>query len=177
MLTTSLGTQVGAAEAALTAFAIFAIIIATLFLMIYVILDIIALWRLFEKAGEKGWKAIVPIYNLYTYTKLVWDTKYFWILLIVSLVGSTIVSLDTHGETVGALGHLADLAVSVYGIVFGVIFSIKTAKSFGKGEGFAIGLIFLNLIFTCILAFGGAKYVGPEGKKPAKKLAKKIAKK
>ena len=35
------------------------------------------------------------------------------------------------------------------------------AKSFGKGVGFAIGLILLSPIFIMILGFGDATYQGP----------------
>jgi hypothetical protein len=35
------------------------------------------------------------------------------------------------------------------------------AKSFGKGTGFALGLIFLSVIFILILGFGDVRYVGP----------------
>jgi arginine exporter protein ArgO len=37
------------------------------------------------------------------------------------------------------------------------------SKSFGKDEGFTIGLIVLSFIFYPILAFGSAKYLGPYG--------------
>ena len=39
---------------------------------------------------------------------------------------------------------------------------VLPAKVFGKGAGFAIGLIFLNPIFLLILAFGSAQYQGPQ---------------
>jgi hypothetical protein len=35
------------------------------------------------------------------------------------------------------------------------------AKSFGKSEGFTVGLILLSPIFMCILGFGDAVYLGP----------------
>lgn len=34
------------------------------------ILLIVALWKVFEKAGEKGWKSLIPLYNLYIYCKI-----------------------------------------------------------------------------------------------------------
>ena len=37
-------------------------------------LAIIAYWRIFVKAGEEGWKAIIPFYNAYTAMKLFWKT-------------------------------------------------------------------------------------------------------
>ena len=34
------------------------------------ILDIVAYWKLFEKAGEPGWKSLIPFYNLFVITKI-----------------------------------------------------------------------------------------------------------
>lgn len=42
-----------------------------------------------------------------------------------------------------------------------IMVMIDVAKSFGKGGGFAAGLILLGIIFWPILAFGDAQYVGP----------------
>jgi hypothetical protein len=46
-------------------------------------------------------------------------------------------------------------------IVILIILSNDLAKSFGKGVGFTIGLILLGFIFSPILGFGSAQYVGP----------------
>ena len=48
-------------------------------------------------------------------------------------------------------------------IVYTVILNIRLAKSFGKGVGFGIGLLFLEYIFIMILGFGSAQYIGPRG--------------
>ena len=45
--------------------------------------------------------------------------------------------------------------------IFAIIINIDLAKSFGKGVGFAIGLILLAPIFIMILGFGDARYQGP----------------
>jgi hypothetical protein len=39
----------------------------------------------------------------------------------------------------------------------------ELSKSFGKGAGFTVGMLFLPIIFYPILAFGSAQYVGPGG--------------
>ena len=33
---------------------------------------------MFEKAGEKNWKAWIPVYNTYMLCKICWKTKWFW---------------------------------------------------------------------------------------------------
>ena len=38
--------------------------------VICAVVGIIALWKIFTKAGEAGWKSIIPILNIYTYVKI-----------------------------------------------------------------------------------------------------------
>lgn len=104
---------------------------------IIVVLSIIAMWKMFTKAGEAGWKAIIPIYNIYTLCKIV-DGKGIKFLLFI---------------------------IPVVNIIYSIIFDIRTAKAYGKGAGFGIGLIFLPTIFTLILGFGSAQYIGPRGER------------
>ncbi len=154
-----------------------ALLAITIFICLVVgILKLIALYRLFEKAGEKGWKAIIPIYNSYVLTRLTWDTKYFWISLGVSLCSSLIIQTNTDiSGNPNSLAAFIELSFWIFTIIMNIFYCIKIAKSYGKSEGFAIGLIFLNTIFICILAFGKAAYIGPEGVKP--KSAKSTTKK
>jgi hypothetical protein len=50
---------------------------------------------------------------------------------------------------------------------FGLIWAIWTvnmlSKSFGKDEGFTVGLCLLGFVFYPILGFGKAEYQGPFG--------------
>ena len=57
--------------------------------------------------------------------------------------------------------------IPVVNIIYYIIFSLRMAKAYGKGTGFGIGLIFLNALFTLILGFGSASYVGPKGQAQA----------
>lgn len=104
----------------------------TVISLIVTVVAIIALWKIFQKAGEPGWAAIVPLYNLYVLYKITWGNGWYFLLTFIPLAG----------------------------IVFGIITYVKLAKAFGKSGGFAVGLIFLGLIFMCILGFGDAQYVG-----------------
>ena len=94
---------------------------------------IIAAWRVFTKAGQPGWAAIVPIYNAIVVLQIVGRPLWFIVLFFIPLVS----------------------------IVAAIIVCVDFAKSFGKGTGFAMGLLFLSPIFLLILAFGDARYVGP----------------
>ena len=96
------------------------------------VLMIISQWKLFTKAGEPGWAAIVPLYNTYVLFKISWGNGWFFLLLLIPIVNLVIL----------------------------IITYVKLASVFGKSGGFAVGLIFLNLIFSVILAFGNAQYIG-----------------
>jgi hypothetical protein len=45
--------------------------------------------------------------------------------------------------------------------IFAVWLTNLISKSYGKDEGFTIGLIFLPFIFWPILGFSNTKYIGP----------------
>ena len=94
---------------------------------------IAAMWKVFTKAGQPGWAAIVPIYNYVILLKIVGRPLWWVVLLFVPLVN----------------------------LVIGIMIHLELAKSFGKGTGFGVGLILLGFIFFPILGFGDARYVGP----------------
>jgi hypothetical protein len=107
-------------------------LIITLLLMVILIA---AMWRIFTKAGQAGWKSLIPFYNLYVLLKIVGRPGWWMLLLLIPIIN----------------------------IIPSIILAIDLAKSFGKGGGFAAGLILLSPIFYCILAFGSAQYQGPAG--------------
>ncbi len=108
--------------------------------LIILVVSIIANWKIFTKAGEKGWKSIIPIYNSVVLFKIIGLSP--WLLLIY---------LAAFIPVIGSIAVIVLSIVSVYYL----------SKSFGKGAGFTVGLIFLPQIFQLILAFGSAEYVGP----------------
>ena len=129
-------------------------------LIVYVLL-IIAMWKIFTKAGEAGWKSIIPVYNLYIYLKIAGMQNYFWVILGLSLLQS-IVQVTAGKEAVITL--IVTLVYAIAFIVIEIMHCVKLSKAFGHGAGYAVGLIFLPNIFTLILGFGKDEYVGVEGK-------------
>jgi hypothetical protein len=101
--------------------------------LLIALLLIVAMWKVFTKAGQPGWASIIPIYNLYVWCKIVGRPGWWIILLLIPFVN----------------------------IIVGIILCIDMAKSFGKGVGFGIGLALLGIIFWPILGFGSAQYQGP----------------
>jgi hypothetical protein len=91
---------------------------------------IAAMWRVNEKAGQPGWAAIVPIYNIIVMLRIA-GKPWWWILLML---------------------------IPFVNIIFAILMTVGIARNFGKGVGFAIGLILLGFIFYPILAWGDAQY-------------------
>lgn len=99
------------------------------FLALWLIL-IIGIWKVFVKGGQPGWGCLIPIYNLYCLIKI-GGKEWWWLLLFL---------------------------VPIVNIVIGILLTIAISKNFGKGGGFAAGLIFLPWIFYPILGFGSAQH-------------------
>ena len=109
-------------------------IVALIYVAIIVFM-IASVWKVFVKAGQPGWAAIVPIYNTLIQLRII-GRPWWWILLLL---------------------------VPVVNIVILFMMSIELAKSFGRGAGFGVGIVFLPFIFWAILGFGSAQYLGPDG--------------
>ena len=106
----------------------------------FYVLLIVAQWKIFTKAGEAGWKSIIPIYNAVILLKICGLSP--WLLLICLL------------SWIPVVGTLAVIGLSI-------VTMIKLGKAFGRSTGFIVGLILLSPIFELILGFGSAEYVGP----------------
>ena len=134
--------------------------------LVICVIGIVSLWILFKKAGDKGWKAIIPFYNSYTSFKLFWKTSMFWVMLVVALVvgvlsGTVSARILIDGMSGVNIFLTALVAVlCIVSLVINIIFNHKLSKSFGHGAGFTVGLVLLNPIFMLILAFGSSEYVG-----------------
>lgn len=126
--------------------------------LIWYIIMVIANWRIFTKAGEAGWKSIIPVLNTYVLFKIAWNVKMFWIMLGTLIAGSICTSIA--GDQGGALAIIAAV-FSLASCVIGIISVHKLSKSFGHGIGFTLGLLFLSPIFTLILGLGSSEYIGP----------------
>lgn len=133
------------------------------FLFAFVVIMIVALWKIFTKAGEKGWKSLIPLYNGYVLvTKIARKSAaYFWtpimgfifIPLIVAIVG------NNGSKNIGIALVFIMIAFYIGLFVIAILLCIAISKNFGHSAGFAIGLILLPLIFSLILAFGDSKFI------------------
>lgn len=129
--------------------------------LVYYVLLVIAWWKLFTKAGEKGWKSIIPFYNFYIQCKLTWAPKFFWITIVLCLANGVLQGIA--GSMTGAGSTIMNVIAAAVGIailVFAIMADYRLSKAYGHGGGYTVGLIFLNFIFMLILGFGKSKYMG-----------------
>ena len=154
------------------------------------VLTIVASWMLYSKAGEPGWAAIIPFYSSYVKFKISGKKKLFWgylVSIIAMIVGYIIIIYEVfaaglsavlysysyydsaYGYSSTLMDHLGMIIValilllagSIATLVFTILMNIGLSHAFGQGAGFACGLIFLNVIFLCIMAFNkNIVYVG-----------------
>ena len=109
--------------------------------LVIIILGIVAMWKIFEKAGEQGWKALIPFYNFYTLCKLL--KLNFWIFLAACIC------------IIIPFVNIVAIFVIIY---YAFASQYRLSKAFGHGFGFFLGLLFLSFIFQLILAFNSDTY-------------------
>ena len=125
------------------------------------ILTIVAYWRMFEKAGEAGWKSVIPVYATYKMYDIVWNKSMFWAALAAGL-GSGILGLFVQSG-VGMLAWMLAMVCAAAAGVINILFCVNMAKIYGHGGGFAAGLVFFNTIFILILGLGNSEYACSQG--------------
>lgn len=111
------------------------------------IVILISMYKIFEKAGQPGWAGIIPVYNIWVLITVIVGRPKWWFAapLAAILLG-----------WIPIIGWL----ISIVTLVFMVIIANDLSKSFGKGSGFTVGLVLLGVVFYPILAFGPAQYLG-----------------
>jgi Family of unknown function (DUF5684) len=103
--------------------------------LVLAVLSIIAMWRIFTKAGEAGWKSLIPFYNTYLMFRIAGRNGWWFLGLFVPLLN----------------------------IFVTIMLAIDLAKHFGKSTVFGIvGLWLFSIVGYFMLAFGSAAYVGPK---------------
>lgn len=102
-----------------------------LFWLAIVIVVIAGIWKTFEKAGQPGWAAIIPLYNFYIMLKI--GGKPGWWLLF--------------------------FLIPIVNIIMIFVLYIEIARRFGQSTGFGVGLGLLGFVFWPILSLGDAQYL------------------
>ncbi len=102
-----------------------------LFWLAIIVVVIAGFWKTFEKAGQPGWAAIIPIYNYYIMLKIAGKSGWWLLLFLIPFVN----------------------------IIIAFVVFIEIARRFNKSTGFGVGLVLLGLVFWPILGFGDAQYL------------------
>jgi hypothetical protein len=101
--------------------------------IVFLVIMIVAMWKVFVKAGKPGWASIIPIYNIIVMLEIIGRPIWWIVLFLIPLVN----------------------------IVISIMVMLDMAKAFGKSVVFAIfGLILFSPIGWLMLGFGKAEYVG-----------------
>ena len=129
-------------------------LVSSLIQVVIILLNIIGLFKIYQKMGKPGWKGIIPFYNMYGLYDELWDKNYFWGYLLAQAV------MLNPSSPSGLLFSVADLVLSVAMIVVVMKLYIKLAKAFGKGTGFGVLTFFFAPICLAVLGFGSAEYEG-----------------
>lgn len=139
-------------------------VILAILAMARIVLHVIAHWKLFTLAGEPGWKSLIPFYSDFVFYRLVWDVKYFFITFSGSFATALLIEVMENIDNVffNIFGSLVLLCFSGILLWLNWNLSQNTAKAYGKGKGFGVGLFFLSGIFRLILGFTTNEYHGPQ---------------
>ncbi len=106
------------------------------FILIIAGLIIAATWKLYEKANQPGWAAIIPIYTLII-TLRIGKKPEWWVLLMI---------------------------IPYIGLIWYIWSLNRFVKAYGKDTGWTIGCIFLPYIFLPIMAWSkNIQYIGDGG--------------
>lgn len=101
-------------------------------LTILLIVFIAGAWKMYEKAGQSGWKVLIPIYNVVILCRICGVSAWWTLAFLIPYV---------------------NFAATIY-------LSYRLGKAFGKGGGFVFGLVLLPVVFQPILGFGKSVYQG-----------------
>ena len=107
-------------------------LICALVSVVIAVILIISMWKIYSKAGQPGWTSLIPIVNLYFLMKVAGRPGWMFILFFIPFVNFVMV----------------------------ILVNLDVAKAFGKSVLFALGMLFLGVIFWPVLAFGKSEYVG-----------------
>ena len=105
-----------------------------IFFVITIVGTLTGLYLLFQKAGVAGWKALVPVYNLYISTKLI-GKSIWWVVMLL---------------------------IPVLNVVIWLLVAIDLVKAFGKDKFWpAVAAMMIPYIYFPLIGFDPkVKYVG-----------------
>ena len=107
---------------------------AAAFAVLLFLFTVVGYYAVYTKAGQKGWKALIPIYR--------------WAVLL-RIVGERSAKVWL-------------LFVPVFNLIYYYRVLVKLSRAFEKSTAFAAGLFFLPFVFTLIMGFDGSECLTAE---------------
>lgn len=104
----------------------------------------IGMWKLFEKAGEKEWKSMVPIYNQITLLKMC-KLKPMFILLYIDFI------IPIIGYFAGRDVKWMTYVMLVGFVIYRFMIAIRLGQAFKKNDVFSFFLAFFPSILLPVL--------------------------
>jgi len=120
------------------------------------------LWKMYKKAGQDGWKVLIPYYNNWV---LMVDIAglhmgYFIALIVLSLVSVVVGFIPGLfvglGIELGAINYVFSILswiVSIASILIDVAMMYNLSKKFNKGIGWVVLSMFFSFITLPLLGF------------------------
>lgn len=100
-----------------------------------VVITCVAMWKIFVKMGEPGWKGLIPIYNVFKIFEISGRTG--WMVLLFLIPCINIIAAWLLADSLGDI--------------------------FGKGVGYKVLLFLFPGIMHLVLGFGSSQAVGLNG--------------
>lgn len=92
-------------------------------IVLFFLITLESMWKIFKKAGKEGWAALVPFYNTITMLEIVGKPVLWFVLMFIPFVN----------------------------MILGIWVVNLLAKRFGKSESYTLGMLFLPFIFYPML--------------------------
>ena len=124
--------------------------------IVWHILQAVADWKIFSKAGRPGILAFIPVVNVYVEYGICWSSFMGLVYLLCLGVTSYVSGVQEPSSTLTTVSGVASVAA----LVLHIVQSIKLAKSFGKGVGYGILLILFGPLARLFLGLGDSRYIG-----------------
>lgn len=142
--------------------------------VLLIILICLGMWKTFEKLGEKGWKAVIPVYRDYVVFRLAGMSGLNVLWTVASMIAAIVALVTMVGGGVmnseALVGSSVILLLAV--IALGLVGFIQTVRSYGRisrrlghSELFGILFAFFPFVMWMVSAFSDAWHVRTKKKK------------
>ena len=93
----------------LLAGAIFIVVFLVLIMIAWLVFYLIGMYKFFEKAGQEGWKGLIPFYNTYVMAVDMAGLKWYW--FAISIGGSLLSTIPVIGVLFMLVGVFANVNI------------------------------------------------------------------